>query len=199
MNPKLAAAYSIKRRSQKMASGGMAHCAHGGPAYCNMGCYADGGMVEDAPEMSAKSLSYERGIDEPMNEAANKPRDPMIDSMDSEEALDEGDMSMDEPMKMARGGIFNPKKMARMAMGGMVKSEAALKEADDFEMAKEQNSGGPSDKEDIDVKWTTPHDDHLSSEGDYPLVEEEGYEEGHQAKMRRKGGLIDRVMSKMGR
>lgn len=41
----LAIAYSVKKRANKMASGGMAHCAHGGPAYCNVGCYADGGEV----------------------------------------------------------------------------------------------------------------------------------------------------------
>ena len=30
-----------------MAQGGMASCAHGGPAQCNMGCYAEGGRVTE--------------------------------------------------------------------------------------------------------------------------------------------------------
>lgn len=249
MKQGLAIAYSVKRRGKKMADGGMAHCAHGGPAYCNVGCYADGGLVEEMhPEhdasqyedsqqalkqgrgyqmahdepmnsgsqedprlekpnsikpasMAKKAIGYEEGIDEPMDEANNMPRLEKPHAMDSMMAREEGDMeSEDEPMKMAMGGMMNPKKMARamMAAGGMVKnSPEAWQKAQDRQMALENQPAMGSDREDIDVAWTTPHDDNLSSEGDYPLMEEEGYTEGHQAKMRRKGGLLERVMSKI--
>lgn len=182
----LGTAYNIKKRSAKMAKGGMAHCAHGGPAYCSQGCYADGGMVEemhpemdsrmdlDTEKMSMKDKAYEDSMDEPMDEPNN--------------------------MKMAKGGMMHPKNMAKsimMAKGGMVNSEEALEESKNYQLAQEDQPEMGSDREDIDLKWDTPHDDDLSSEGDYPLMEEEGYEEGHQAKMRRKGGLLDRVMAKL--
>lgn len=204
-------AYAIKSRSKKMAKGGMAHCAHGGPAYCNDGCYADGGLVEemnpmqdshqseDAAKSSKQGMAYEMERDEPMNEMPNKPKSEMPHSMDSEMAEEEGNMvSEDEPMKMARSGFMKAKPMVKMMMahGGIVSKEAWDK-ASQYQMGMEDHSGGPSDKEDIDIAWTTPHDDNLSSEGEYPLMEEEGYEEGRQAKMRRKGGLLERVMSKI--
>lgn len=241
MKQGLAIAYSIKNRSKKMAKGGMAHCAHGGPAYCNVGCYDAGGQVgkeaveKEAPlsekikkdlrtvngedqlnglfsekmakgglvpaEAARNAIEYEKDRDEVMDEAPNKPRFEMPMSMSSKESIDEGDMeSEDEPMKMAKGGMMHPKRMAKaimMAKGGMVNSEDAMKAGLARTMAIEDHSGGGMDNEDIDLAWTTPHDDNLSSEGEYPLMEEEGYEEGHQAKMRRKGGLLERVMAKI--
>lgn len=235
----LGMAYSINKRSKKMAKGGMAHCAHGGPAYCNAGCYAEGGevekegkeeslsdkmkkaigvpaghdqleqlakekyakggMVKNAPEAAKNAIHYEEGIDEQEDEMANMPRLEKPISMDSEDAEEEGDMvSEDTPMKMARGGMMNGKKMARMMMakGGIVSAEAMRAGLARTE-AIEDHSGGSVDNEDIDIYQTTPHDDNLSDEGEYPLMEEEGYEEGHQAKNRRKGGLLERVMAKI--
>lgn len=188
----LGMSYSINKRN-KMAKGGMA-CAHGGPAYCNKGCYSEGGMVE-----------------EPMHEKAEMPASLKEDSMDSLDSMTKGrsyevmkedPMHDPEEMKMAKGGMFHPKQMAKMivhhmAKGGMVNSaeswDAGQKQSD----MMEDHPAGSMDNEDIDLAWTTPHDDNLSSEGEYPLIEEEGYEEGHQAKMRRKGGVLERVMSKI--
>lgn len=45
MNPKLAMAYNMKKVAHKASGGQM--CAHGGPAMCAMGCYAEGGDVEE--------------------------------------------------------------------------------------------------------------------------------------------------------
>jgi hypothetical protein len=164
----LAIAYSVKRRNQKMAAGGLPHP------------YADGGEV---------------------NEKLHPEHDEM-QAMDSQEAMEEGhefEMERDEPMKMRHGGFMKAKPMVKqmMARGGMVDSEAALKEGEAHEMAMEHHSADGMDNEDIDLYQTTPHDDNLSDEGEYPLMEEEGYEEGHQAKRRRMGGLLDGIMSRM--
>ena len=287
----LAIAYSVKKRNKQMAGGGKVHCAHGGPAHCNMGCYDEGGEVNEKlhPEMdhkqidssqkarmhgieyhnktqnpmnesnevsmskggainsadaAEKAINYEEGIDEPEDEMSNMPHHLQPEHLNSKDAIDAGRkhvLATDEPMesadvkrndsmpelsdssdsremshdfaadtedpmsdpieyKMAGGGMLHPKKMAKMIMmaaGGMIDSAKSWDKAEALTKALESQPEMGSDREDIDVAWTTPHDDNLSSEGDYPLMEEEGYEEGRQAKMRRKGGLMDRVMARV--
>lgn len=47
MKQSLAIAYNVKRKNMMKAKGGMIHCAHGGKAMCNKGCYDEGGSVGD--------------------------------------------------------------------------------------------------------------------------------------------------------
>lgn len=71
----IAIAYSMKRKAAKkasggtiesgdstmnMADGGMAHCAHGGPMECSMGCYDEGGMIKE--DSSHQSEAHEEDM-----------------------------------------------------------------------------------------------------------------------------------------
>lgn len=47
-------AFKQSAKTAKMAYGGnVKHCAHGGPIHCNMGCYAEGGEVEQPKEQES--------------------------------------------------------------------------------------------------------------------------------------------------
>ena len=71
----LGMAYSIKKRN--MAKGGLA-CAHGGPAYCNAGCYDQGGEVKNSADSLEKGLDYEEMADEKQSESNNYPQRPLM-------------------------------------------------------------------------------------------------------------------------
>lgn len=77
---------------------GAKNCAHGGPAYCNKGCYAGGGEVEKGSEMMS-------------NEAEQKEEEPM-------KMMAKGGMM--HPKHMAKMIMSKPKMMAK---GGMIDSE----------------------------------------------------------------------------
>lgn len=173
MKQALAIAYNVKKRSAKMASGGMAHCAHGGPAYCNKGCYADGGEVEemhpehdsmpseDAPKAEMQAMKYEHGMEEPME-------DP-------------------EDIKMAKGGMMHPKNMAKaimMAKGGMIDSEEALDKG--LEMNEPMGSLDGDDNESMPLDHASEYDDRLTP------ADSESEEE-----LLPKKDLLSRIMGRM--
>ena len=214
----LGMAYSIKKRN--MAKGGMA-CAHGGPAYCNAGCYDQGGEVKNSADSLEKGLDYEEMADEKQSESNNYPQRPLMPEISGDNAsmkarskglnyevdTDEVEDEENNMPAMAHGGMMHPKNMAKMAMrmakGGMINSMGAHKKAEDYQMAQEDQMAPSQKNEDVDIKMTTPHDDFLSDEEEDDMDMREGATEGKQIKMRRKsgavGGLLDRVMSRVGR
>lgn len=167
--------YAIKTKMNKMASGGSIHCAHGGPAYCNAGCYEEGGLVEemhpekdsmqseDSEKSVKQSADYEHSMEEPM-------KDP-------------------ENIKMAKGGMMHPKHMAKMIMmakGGMVDSEESWDKGEEMEPKGDYSM---SDDESMPLDHATEYDDRLTAEDD----------ESADQLMLKKGGLLDRVMMRKGR
>lgn len=170
----LGMAYSIKNRT-KMAKGGVANCAHGGPAYCNAGCYEDGGMVEemhpehdsmqseDSKKSEMQGMDYEHSMDEPM-------KDP-------------------EDIKMAKGGMFPSKHMAvmimapkKMAMGGI--AEKAWDEGEEHEPMGKFDA---SDDEVLPLDHASEADERF---GDENSAEDEMFQP-------KKKDLLSRIMMKM--
>lgn len=167
----LGMSYSIKNRANKMARGGKVQCAHGGPAYCNAGCYAEGGVAEEMHPMH-DSMQAEDA------EASEK------EAMDYEEAHE-------EPMKMSKGGFLPAHNMAKMIMakkmatGGMVKdSEEAWDEGEEHEP---MGSFDAEDNEAMPLDHATEMDDRLTPADDSEDEQWEG----------KKKDLLTRIMSRM--
>lgn len=105
MKNALAIGYAIKRRAAHKAKGGMMKCAHGGPAMCSAGCYAEGGMVQN-PKLEEAHKSVSRGEAMPhMNKRMGLPhhmaKGGMVEedpSFDSDDVSEDNGASMDYAM-----------------------------------------------------------------------------------------------------
>lgn len=92
----------------KLAGGDMVSCAHGGPASCNMGCYAEGGMVQN----------------QKLHPGHEVPMDPRLKHQTA--AMRASGMNQSEVAKLAHGGSVVEdimKSRKKMARGGAVESE----------------------------------------------------------------------------
>lgn len=152
---------------------GAKNCAHGGPAYCNKGCYAGGGEVEK----------------EPMREDSSE--------IMSDEAL-QYEQKEEEPMKMAKGGMMHPKHMAKMIMASKPKmmAKGGMIEAEDEETPVASHEDGL----DMEDNESMPLDH--ASESDERFTSEEASEDPNQfdwedEEMQPKKDLLSRVMMKI--
>jgi hypothetical protein len=72
----------------KLAKGGMAHCAHGGPAHCNAGCYSEGGEVHETEKEASHIGHPHSGVaklaeggtvqNEKLHPSHQAPKDPQL-------------------------------------------------------------------------------------------------------------------------
>ena len=109
-----ASAFKEAEKTANMAEGGMmkeAMCAHGGRVKCNMGCYAEGGMVNQK-----------------LNPGHEVPMDPQLKHQIA--TMRAPGMNLSEKAKLAMGGVVEQimKERKKMAEGGMVEEEERLRE-----------------------------------------------------------------------
>lgn len=112
----LAIAYSMKRKAQHKKAQGGDMCAHGGPAKCNVGCYAEGGSVDswtkrEDNERGINKTTASKGISQAgmkvrsANESAMPDKGDELDSAERHHGNVLREMrSMPKPKLMADGG-----------------------------------------------------------------------------------------------
>lgn len=142
----LAIAYSTQRAAsgrKKMAKGGMAgpeqpsdiKCAHGGPAHCMEGCYAEGGMAErpGATATGEPGVPMRKSDDRRLAESDYMGKDwdggpdyqhadtsmgPSKDQYDAEQWVAHGGMISDRAKSIAEAIMAKKKMTKMMAEGG---------------------------------------------------------------------------------
>lgn len=154
----------------KLAKGGMASCAHGGPVHCNMGCYAEGGGVTEKKAMGlgqphsevAKLAEGGTVQNQKLHPSHQAPKDPRL--VKQTNAMRMGD-SQSEVAKLAHGGsvvdeIMHGRK--KMAKGGM--AEESERDHEDWFADREDLSNVHYMEDDEHEVDPNPSDD------DYSLV-----------------------------
>lgn len=158
-----------------MAKGGMAQCAHGGPAHCNAGCYSEGGEVHETEKKAMKvghphsevAKLAEGGTVQNMklNPHYQAPKDAQL--VKQTNAMRMGH-SQSDVAKLAMGGSVVDeimKNRKKMADGGEVEDESE-RDHDDWFKSKQ-------DLENVHYMEDEEHEEDVNpnpSDDDYGLV-----------------------------